>query len=103
MNCPECGSEMVERYGQYGRFMGCSRYPECKGTRSLAKAPDISQFENLPVHLLGVKKPIVPAPQAPRPKPMDVMDFVETLEVMGNYSDCTLAERTRDLIRQRGG
>lgn len=31
--CPVCGSVMVIREGTYGIFYGCSRYPDCKGTR----------------------------------------------------------------------
>lgn len=34
LNCPDCGSPMVERYnsktGQ--KFYGCSRYPQCRMT-----------------------------------------------------------------------
>lgn len=28
--CPKCGSNMVFRKGKYGKFEGCSNYPECK-------------------------------------------------------------------------
>lgn len=28
--CPKCGSLLVERRGQYGKFLGCSSYPKCK-------------------------------------------------------------------------
>jgi DNA topoisomerase-1 len=29
--CPECGEgELVERWGRFGKFTGCNRYPECK-------------------------------------------------------------------------
>lgn len=31
--CPRCGSPLVLRDGQYGRFYGCMRYPSCKYTR----------------------------------------------------------------------
>ena len=31
--CPRCGSPLVLRSGQYGRFYGCMRYPNCKYTR----------------------------------------------------------------------
>lgn len=31
--CPDCGSKMVARSGQYGKFWGCSTYPKCRGTR----------------------------------------------------------------------
>jgi hypothetical protein len=33
MKCPQCGSPMVQRNGKYGAFWGCTRYPECRGTR----------------------------------------------------------------------
>lgn len=28
--CPRCGGKLVERNGQYGKFWGCSNYPNCK-------------------------------------------------------------------------
>jgi len=31
--CPLCGAPMVRRTSQYGPFLGCSRFPKCKGTR----------------------------------------------------------------------
>jgi len=31
--CPDCNSKMISRKGKYGVFWGCSKYPECKGTR----------------------------------------------------------------------
>lgn len=30
--CPKCGGEMYIREGKYGKFLGCSNYPNCKGT-----------------------------------------------------------------------
>ncbi len=30
--CKKCGSPLVERRGRFGRFLACSRYPECKYT-----------------------------------------------------------------------
>ncbi len=33
--CPLCGAPMVRRSSQYGLFLGCSRFPKCKGTRRL--------------------------------------------------------------------
>lgn len=37
IECPEddCNATMVIRLGRYGKFLSCSRYPECKGTRQL--------------------------------------------------------------------
>lgn len=32
--CPKCGlGFMVSRRGQYGTFLGCTRYPQCKSTK----------------------------------------------------------------------
>ncbi len=28
--CPTCGAGLVEKWGRYGKFIACSRYPECK-------------------------------------------------------------------------
>jgi DNA topoisomerase-1 len=28
--CPTCGAKLAERWGRYGKFTACSRYPECK-------------------------------------------------------------------------
>ncbi|NWG18241.1 MAG: type I DNA topoisomerase [Chloroflexi bacterium] len=31
-NCPESGHPLVVRYGRFGKFIGCSNYPECRYT-----------------------------------------------------------------------
>ncbi len=38
VNCPECGAPMSVRSGRRGKFLGCSNYPECKGTRPISDA-----------------------------------------------------------------
>jgi DNA topoisomerase-1 len=35
--CPVCNAPMVDRYSKNGKFFGCSRFPECKGTMPLDK------------------------------------------------------------------
>ncbi|MCC6573092.1 MAG: type I DNA topoisomerase [Planctomycetes bacterium] len=35
--CQLCGAPMLERWSRYGKFYGCSRFPECKGTIPLNK------------------------------------------------------------------
>jgi len=34
--CPNCGAAMELREGRFGRFYGCSRYPECKTTEPVS-------------------------------------------------------------------
>ena len=35
--CPVCGKQLVERDGRFGRFLGCSGYPECTFTMPLVE------------------------------------------------------------------
>jgi DNA topoisomerase-1 len=37
--CPKCGEGMLlERWGRFGRFLACERYPECKYTRNVGES-----------------------------------------------------------------
>ena len=41
--CEKCGSPMVLKTGKFGRFLACSKYPECKNTKAISigvKCPD---------------------------------------------------------------
>lgn len=40
--CPICGSEMKVRHGRYGAFLGCTRYPECKGIVNIPKKGEVA-------------------------------------------------------------
>ncbi|MEA3349286.1 MAG: DNA topoisomerase, partial [Chloroflexota bacterium] len=31
-DCPECGHDLVIRWGRHGKFIGCSNFPECRHT-----------------------------------------------------------------------
>lgn len=39
--CEQCGRPMQLRWGKYGRFLGCSGYPECKNIRPLQKPVEL--------------------------------------------------------------
>ena len=38
--CDQCGSKMVIRWGKRGKFLSCSRYPECKNTKNFREDED---------------------------------------------------------------
>jgi DNA topoisomerase-1 len=38
--CPDCGSPLLLRTGRYGKFIGCSAYPQCKHIEPLDKPAD---------------------------------------------------------------
>ncbi len=33
--CPKCGSPLVYRYGRYGKFIGCSNFPDCRFSKPI--------------------------------------------------------------------
>lgn len=33
--CPKCGSDMIVKLGRTGKFLSCSRFPECNGARTI--------------------------------------------------------------------
>src|SRR5918999_3151190 len=39
--CEQCGRPMLLRWGKYGKFLGCSGYPECTNIRPLEKPMDL--------------------------------------------------------------
>jgi DNA topoisomerase-1 len=43
--CPICNSEMIERWSKYGKFYGCTKFPDCKGTIPLNKEGKIIRVD----------------------------------------------------------
>jgi len=43
--CPECGADMVVRVGRYGKFLSCSKFPECKGMKDLSGNEQALDYE----------------------------------------------------------
>ena len=43
--CPDCDSKMVIRVGRYGKFLSCSKFPECKGMKDLEGGEDNMDWE----------------------------------------------------------
>ena len=39
--CEQCGRPMLLRWGKFGKFLGCSGYPECKNIQPLQKPVDL--------------------------------------------------------------
>ncbi|MBA4420791.1 MAG: type I DNA topoisomerase [Anaerolinea sp.] len=35
--CPQCGLELIYRYGRYGKFISCSGFPACRYTEAILK------------------------------------------------------------------
>ncbi len=49
--CPKCGKPLSKRLGRRGNFIGCTGYPECDYTRSLASEEELGEArKELGVH-----------------------------------------------------
>jgi len=40
--CPECGHELVIRWGRYGKFISCSNFPKCRHTEPILEKIGVS-------------------------------------------------------------
>jgi len=47
--CPKCGSSMVIKLGRGGKFMSCSRFPDCDGARTI-EGKELQPEEPLGMH-----------------------------------------------------
>jgi DNA topoisomerase-1 len=93
--CPTCGSPMTLRHGKYGAFLGCSKYPECKGIVNIPKkGEEVYKEEDLPNcpavgcdgHLTARKS-----------------RFGKTFFSCSNYPDCDVIVSTLDQIETKYG
>lgn len=51
--CPTCGSKMQLRHGRYGPFLGCTRYPDCRGIVNINKKGELSAKDMPPCVAIG--------------------------------------------------
>ena len=42
IQCERCGTEMVIKWGRFGKFIACSNYPECKNTQEIGDGEESS-------------------------------------------------------------
>ena len=43
--CPQCGSQLMERSGKFGSFLGCSQYPECRYTLNISSPEENKELD----------------------------------------------------------
>ena len=46
--CPNCGGELVYRWGRRGQFISCSNFPKCKYAENLESTPAVEVAEKCP-------------------------------------------------------
>ncbi|MGA8941530.1 MAG: type I DNA topoisomerase, partial [Thermoactinomyces sp.] len=40
--CEKCGSQMVYKFGRFGKFLACSAFPECRNTKPILKPTGVA-------------------------------------------------------------
>jgi DNA topoisomerase I len=88
--CSKCGSEMLIRWGRFGKFLACRNYPECKNTQELPR-----------------ESPEVASPDGPSTDPCDKCGKEMLLKkgrygdffACSGYPDC---KNTRKIVRIKG-
>lgn len=78
--CPVCGSEMKVRHGRYGSFLGCTKYPECRG---IVKIPEKGE-----VYIPPEEMPDCPAIGCPGKLTARKSRFGKTFYSCSTYPDC---------------
>jgi DNA topoisomerase I len=60
--CPNCKAAMQVRHGRYGTFLGCSKYPKCRGTVRIPKKGEepMPEVEGEPCPAIGCEGTIRP-------------------------------------------
>lgn len=86
--CPTCGSPLTLRHGRFGPFLGCSRYPDCKGIVNIPKKGELSAADLPSCPAIGCDGKL--AARKSR--------FGKTFYSCSNYPDCDVIVSTLDQL-----
>ncbi len=92
-SCPNCQSPMVTRHGRFGPFLGCSKYPECKG---IVNIPKKGEKVYNPADL-----PSCPALGCDGHLTARKSRFGKTFFSCSNYPDCDVIVNTLDQLEEK--
>lgn len=86
--CPECQSPMKLRHGRYGAFLGCTKYPECRGIVNIPKKGE----EYIPQH----EMPSCPAIGCPGKLQSRKSRFGKTFYSCSTFPECDVIVNNLD-------
>ncbi len=89
--CPKCGSDMQLRFGKFGPFLGCTRYPECRGIVNIPRKDEIPSSEMPTCPALGCDGKMV----ARRSR------FGKPFYSCSNYPDCDVIVNNLDQLTEK--
>lgn len=91
--CPKCGSPMKIRHGKYGAFLGCTRYPECRGIVNIPKKGEVVVAHE--------ELPNCPAVGCPGKLVARRSRFGKTFYSCSTYPECDVIGNSLDLVASK--
>lgn len=79
--CPVCKADLVIRYSTNGAFLGCSRYPECKGLLPFPEPADSGEQD-------GEEQIVYTCPDCGKPMIMKTSRFGRKFLACSGYPEC---------------
>ena len=89
--CPKCKNDMQLRFGKFGPFLGCTKYPDCNGIVNIPGKDDIPPEEMPTCPALGCDGKAV----ARRSR------FGKTFYSCSNYPDCDVIVNDLDKLTEK--
>lgn len=91
--CPNCASDMTLRHGRFGPFLGCVKYPDCKGIVNIPKKGEET--------LKPEDRPDCPAIGCDGKIMMRRSRFGKTFYSCSNYPDCDVIVNELDQLKEK--
>ncbi len=91
--CPVCQSEMKVRWGRFGAFLGCLRYPECKGIINIPRKGEQA--------VAAEDMPACPAIDCPGKMVARKSRFGKTFYSCSTFPDCDVIVNELDQLSQK--
>lgn len=89
--CPKCGSDMQLRFGRFGPFLGCTKYPDCKGIVNIPKKGEIPPEEMPTCPALGCDGKLVSRRSR----------FGKVFYSCSNFPDCDVIINDLDKLQEK--
>ncbi|MCB1119708.1 MAG: type I DNA topoisomerase, partial [Chlamydiia bacterium] len=90
--CPQCENDMTLRHGRYGPFLGCSKYPDCKGIVNIPKKGEVATGDtDVACPAIGCEGHLV----ARRSR------FGKIFYSCSTYPDCDVIGNTTDAVKEK--
>lgn len=91
--CPTCSGEMKLRYGRFGPFLGCLKYPDCKGIINIPKKGEVV--------IAPADMPLCPAIDCPGHIVMRKSRFGKTFFSCSTYPECDVIVNELDQLESK--